>query len=199
MLSRKVHRYVGLLMLAPLFAWAITGLIFFIKPGYDGAYEVLNVKTYPLQQGVTVPNNSDWQEARLFKSILGDHLLVKTSSEPLHLNPRTLDKLQMPNPVQLKRLFADTVSQNPDRYGKIQEVSADTAYTSTGIKVTLDWNTFTFSQQGRDREIIDLFYKIHYLQWTPRSVVNQVLGVIGLLFLMVLSGLGLKIYFSKKH
>ena len=34
---RKLHRIIGLILLLPFFGWAITGFIFFLKPGYAGA------------------------------------------------------------------------------------------------------------------------------------------------------------------
>ena len=198
MLSRKIHRYVGLFMLAPLLAWSLTGFIFFIKPGYESAYETLKLKTYPLEQGVAIPSGASWQEAHLVKSILGSHLLVKTDNNSLHLNPQTFEELPMPNPAQLERLFSDTVAQNTERYGGIKSVEGNVAYTTTGIEVELNWLNLTFSQRGRDREIINMFYKIHYLQWTPWPTVNQVLGILGLVLLVTLSGLGIKVYFSYK-
>lgn len=51
MKTRKLHRVIGLVMLLPLFGWAITGFIFFLKPGYEGAYELLQLKTYSVDGG----------------------------------------------------------------------------------------------------------------------------------------------------
>jgi uncharacterized iron-regulated membrane protein len=38
---RNLHRIIGIALLLPFFGWAITGMVFFIKPGYAGAYEIL--------------------------------------------------------------------------------------------------------------------------------------------------------------
>ena len=198
MLSRKLHRRIGLLMLAPLLAWALSAIVFLIKPGYENAYEILKLKTYPLERSVTIPAASHWQKVHLVQSILGDHLLVQKNNKLFHLSPLTLQEKPLPEASEFKRLLADTLSQNPQRYGEIVKIDKNIAYTSTGIEVELHWNTLTFSQRGRDRKIIDLIYKIHYLQWTPWSMVNNVFSIVGLLFLITLTGLGIKVYFTKR-
>ena len=58
MTLRKLHRLVGIVMLLPFVGWAITGAIFFIKPGYGGAYEALAIKTYPIETTVTLPSST---------------------------------------------------------------------------------------------------------------------------------------------
>lgn len=198
MLRRKLHRYIGIVMLAPLIVWSITGMIFFIKPGYETAYEILKLKTYPLEQEMVIPQNAHWQELRLVKSTLGSHLLVKTATGTLHLNPSTLEELPVPNTGQLNRLFSDAISQNTLRYGEIEKIEGNTAYTSTGVEVELDWAKLTFSQRGADSKLIDQLYRLHYLQWTPWPKLNQVLGVLGLLCLILLSVLGGRLYFLNR-
>lgn len=140
MLRRKLHRYIGIVMLAPLIVWSITGMIFFIKPGYEAAYEILKLKTYPLEQEMVIPQNAHWQELRLVKSTLGSHLLVKTATGTLHLNPSTLEELPVPNTGQLNRLFSDAISQNTLRYGEIEKSRAippipvpELRWSSTGL------------------------------------------------------------------
>ena len=44
----------------PLLAWLITGSIFLLKPGYEDAYHKPEIKTYPLQAGVTQPLKPRW-------------------------------------------------------------------------------------------------------------------------------------------
>jgi len=41
-------------MLLPFAGWAVTGAIFFIKPGYGPAYESLSIKTYPLDKPLAI-------------------------------------------------------------------------------------------------------------------------------------------------
>jgi hypothetical protein len=75
MTTRSLHRVVGLVMLLPLAGWAITGAVFFLKPGYAGAYELLPVKTYPFETNIAIETDPSWTEARLVKTILGEHCL----------------------------------------------------------------------------------------------------------------------------
>ncbi|WP_196137820.1 PepSY domain-containing protein [Aliikangiella sp. G2MR2-5] len=199
MKSQKLHRYIGLAMLIPMLCWAATGVVFFIKPGYKGAYERLNLKTYPIEETVTLPKNSGWTEVRLLKSILGSHLLVKSYGKTLHLDPDTLELAPIPGESELKSLFEDITSHNLERYGSIARVEGTKAYTSNDIEVALDWNTLSFTQKGKDREIIGILYKVHYLQWTPWDGLNQVIGILGLILLTILSVLGIKLYISNKR
>ena len=196
---RKIHRYIGLVMLLPMFGWSITGLVFFIKPGYEGAYEILKLKTYPLDTETTLPGDAEWLDARLVKSVLGHHLLVNSYGVALHLHPKTLEEQPIPDAEQLVRLFDDTIAHNIERYGTIERIQQTTAYTSTGIKIVLDWPTLTFTQTGLDQKLIDTLYKVHYLQWTPWQGMNQVLGIFGLFLVAALSALGMKIYLGGRR
>ena len=198
MRSRRLHKYIGLAMLVPMFGWALTGLVFFIKPGYDGAYEQLTLKTYPLTTPFVIANNNAWQEVRVVQSVLGVHLMVKTEDNYKQLDPATLTARPVPDFAQLKMLFQDAISTNVMRYGKILNIDQLTATTSNNIEIKLDWDTLSFHQHGRDRTLIGLLYKIHYLQWTPWPAVNQVLGIIGLCLLMTLTILGIRVYLTNK-
>ncbi len=70
MLSKRIHKYVGLTMLIPMIGWVLTGIVFFVKPGYEGAYEIINLKTYPLEHGISIPSGENWDELRLIRSIV---------------------------------------------------------------------------------------------------------------------------------
>jgi hypothetical protein len=190
---RKLHRLVGIVMLLPFLGWAITGAIFFIKPGYGGAYEAIAVKTYPLESAVTLPAHPAWLEARYLKTVLGEHLLVRTSSGWKHLDPKTLDERPAPAEPELRALMTDAFTANPERYGRIVSVDDTSVTTDTGARVTLNWTRLALSQRGRDTDRIDGIYKIHYLQWTGHAGVDKVLGAIGLVLIVVLSALGVSL------
>lgn len=196
--SRKLHRIIGLLMLLPMIGWVTTGMVFFIKPGYESAYEIPVIATYPLDQNLSVEAEPDWLEIRLLNTILGDHLLVTTAAGTQHLNPRTLEALPPPAKEELRLLFEDVISGNRARYGSVVSIENTTARTTTGVVLELDWGRLRLSQRGEDTELIDLLYKVHYLQWTPWSGVNQVLGFGGLFLLVVLAVLGTRIYVSNR-
>ena len=113
MTIRRFHRFIGIAMLAPLTAWALTGVIFLLQPGYGGAYEMLALRTYPLTTPVALTMQSDWHEFRYLKSVLGDHLLVRRDQTWEHLDPQTLTTLALPREEMQVALVADAISVNP--------------------------------------------------------------------------------------
>ena len=196
--SRKLHKITGLILVLPMLAWTITGLIFFIKPGYQGAYEQLSIKTYPLSSALAVHPKQEWQEVRLIHSILGEHLLVKLNNKTVHLDPVTLALKPMPSEQELKILLRDAFSNNSERYGDILRVNGLSAKTTTGVEVKLDWANLRLSQSGQDTQLINQLYKIHYLQWTGHKTVDQFLGVLGLILLILLMFLGVRLYVKQR-
>lgn len=196
MRSRKVHKIVGLALVLPMIGWVVTGIIFFIKPGYQQAYEQISVKTYPIERGFQLPNEPDWQEIKIVRTILGYHLLVKTKAGLLHLDPFTLTPKTLPSTSERKRLVEDAFYNNPIRYGHIVRIEQDKLTTDTEVEITLNWSRLSLRQSGTDTDLINTFYKIHYLQWTPYAGINDALGIIGLLMLITLTILGTKIWLS---
>ena len=197
MKTRSLHRILGLVMLLPLTGWAITGAAFFIKPGYAGAYEMLQVKTYPLEANITVQADPSWIEVRLLKTIIGEHLLVRTTSGWLHLEPFTMRPQTEPSAEEIHALVTDAFSTNPSRYGQISTIEGTTVTTDTGIRIELDWSRLALTQRGKDTDRIDLLYKIHYLQWTGVKTIDKVLGALGIILVILLSGLGARLFFNK--
>lgn len=189
---RSVHRLVGLVLLLPFLGWAATGIVFFVKPGYGGAYEALNVKTYPLEN-TAVAASPDWLEVRLLRSVLGEHLLARTDSGWQHLQPQTGLPFPLPAKDALRRLLEDAFTANPARYGRIVRVDTDTVQTDTGVEVRLDWNRLALQQRGSDTALIDALYRVHYLQWTGIALVDQVLGLLGLGLLILMTLLGARL------
>ncbi|OIN08065.1 hypothetical protein BFR47_15745 [Oceanisphaera psychrotolerans] len=193
--TRQLHRLLGLLLLLPLFGWALTGLVFFIKPGYEGAYEQLAVKTYPLQQRVLVSPEPHWQQVRLFRTVLGEHLLVKSHDRWLHLQPDSQAPFALPDETRLRLLLQDAMTANPARYGDIDTLAGTRALTSTGVSIDLDWDTLSLRQQGADTRLIDGLYRVHYLQWLPSGPFNRWLGMLGLGLLLAMALVGLRLCF----
>lgn len=187
---RKLHRVIGMVMLLPLFGWAITGFIFFLKPGYEGAYELLEVKIYSIDGQIALTADTSWHEVKYLRTILGPHVIVRTMKGWQQLDPKTLSMRKYPTADEIKMLMSDAFSQNPGRYGRIVEVNGDTGFTDTGVIVTLNWDRMRFQQRGHDTELIDGLYKIHYLQWTGVKWVDMILGVAGLGLIATLSVLG---------
>jgi hypothetical protein len=194
---RKLHRAIGIVLLLPFFGWAITGLVFFIKPGYAAAYEVLSPRTYPLAGASPINPDPAWLEFRYFRTVLGDHLLVRTDSGWGHLNPMDKQPRTMPSESDMKLLLKDAFSANPSRYGNISRVSGETVWTDTGVEVNIDWKRMSLQQKGKDTDRIDLLYRIHYLQWTGLKRVDKIIGFTGLALVMILTILGAWLAFKK--
>src|ERR1044072_6456995 len=129
MKTRALHRILGLVMLLPLIGWAITGSIFFLKPGYAGAYDTPQVKTYPLETNIALEPAPSWLEFRYVKTILGEHLLARTEQGWRHLDPRSLQPRQAPTTNEIRALIADALATNPSRYGHIASIEGNTATT----------------------------------------------------------------------
>jgi hypothetical protein len=194
---RKLHRLVGIVMLLPFAGWAVTGAVFFIKPGYGAAYDSLTVRTYPLENPVSVRPDPAWREVRYLRTILGPHLIVRTDKGWVQLNTATVQPAPAPADEDVKRLLTDAFTANPARYGQIVGMADGVATTDTGAVITFDWNRLSLQQRGRDTDRIDRLYKIHYLQWTGQRSVDKVLGLGGLTLLVVLSALGARLAFRR--
>jgi hypothetical protein len=212
MTPRRLHRIIGVVLILPMVGWAVTGFIFFVKPGYGDAYEALTVKTYPLEGSTSIlgletqaelrletqAELRTWLEYRVFKTILGEHLLVRTATGWQHLNPRTLQPMPEPSVDMVSGLVADAFTANPQRYGRITQVVNETVITDTGVEVTLDWNRVSLQQRGRDTDRIDRLYKVHYLQWTGNSRIDRVLGFVGLVLVLASTALGVRLAFGSR-
>ena len=195
---RRFHRIIGMIMIIPFLGWALTGLVFFIKPGYTEAFEILSIKTYGNQEPFLVPANSNWLEVRMLKSVLGNHLLVKTTDGWEHLNPITLHALALPPKQDIRRLVEDAISVNPQRYGNVVTVTKHHIETDKNVTIQLDWSQMLISQKGRDTALINTMYKIHYLQWTGIKIVDRVLGLLSLGLICILAIFGvLLLYFRR--
>ncbi len=197
MTPRTVHRALGITMLLPLLAWAVTGAIFFIKPGYGGAYESLAVRTYPLTAPVSVPPAADWREVRYLKTVLGDHLIARTESGWKQLDPVTLQERPAPTDAEIRTLVTDAFTVNPERYGQITTIEGSVITTDTGVRATFDWNRLSLSQRGRDTDRIDAIYRVHYLQWTGVVWLDKILGGLGLVLVVALSAFGVRLLFRR--
>jgi hypothetical protein len=196
---RRLHTIIGLIMLIPFFGWTLTGFVFYIKPGYAEAYELLQPRTYPLNSSASVKPDPSWLEFRCVRTVLGDHLLAKTADGWLHLDPATMQAREQPDGEGIRKLVTDAFSINPERYGHIERISDKTIFTDTGVRINLDWNRLSFQQRGRDTDRIDLLYRIHYLQWTGVEAIDKVIGPAGLILVMALAVLGIRLAIASRR
>ena len=188
---KRIHKITGIALALPLLGWALTGIIFLTKPGYEGAYEILLVKTYPLEKNINFTPKGEWHSAQTQRTILGDHLLLSNDLEQLHLDPATLLEYPLPSSSKIQLLIEDAITVNPARYGSIIEVTSDTVITDTGVEIVLDWPTLSLQQRGVDTQVISILYKIHYLQWLGTPLLDRILGALGIVLLLLLVSLGL--------
>jgi hypothetical protein len=193
MTVRRVHRAMGVLLLLPLLGWAATGFIFFIKPGYGGAYESIAVKSYPLERPLSLTPAADWREVRVLRTTLGAHVIARTEAGWRHFDGDTLNPALVPTEDQVRRLVEDAMTLNPSRYGRVSRVDGNTVHTDTGARVTVDWTRLTLQQRGRDTDVIDGIYRVHYLQWTGVSAIDNALGFVGVMLLVALTALGARL------
>lgn len=196
---RTFHKTLGLVMLLPFIAWAITGIFFYFKPGYQEAYQALPLKLYPLTKSITLPKQHNWLEIKQFRTILGDHLLVKNTDGWQQLNPINLSPITTISQQQVNRLINDAIESNRDRYGEIATTNTFEITTTSDVRITLNWPQLSLRQQGKDTDLINTIYDIHYLRWTGIKALDQVLGVVGLLLVVVLAAIGTYLTFKKPN
>lgn len=201
--SRRWHRRLGIALLLPFCGWAATGLVFFFKPGYAGAYAQLEPRWLALDTATAARSSPSapqpgWLETRHVHTVLGEHLLVRTATGHLHLRAETGAAFPEPAPSDLARLVADAIAVDAERYGELRgaPVARDgvtTFTTTTGIEIAVDWPRLGLRQSGRDTALIDTLYRIHYLQWTGIAAFDRAFGLLGLLGLLALALLGLRL------
>jgi hypothetical protein len=197
--SKKLHRLIGLAIAAPLLLWALTGIVFLVKPGYAGAYDQLSPKRYEIRDTVRFLPAKGWREIKLFRTVLGDHLIVNDGGSWRHLDPATLQDRPPPSEKELKALISDAMTSDSERYGKIINVQAGKVSTDTGVEITLDWSRVELAQRGRDTRLINTLYKIHYLQWLGEQKADKALGILGLLMLVTLLASGFIMYRKRRY
>ena len=197
--SKQRHRLSGIVLILPFIAWSLTGIFFLVRPGYEQAYERVPVKQYPSEANIALEVNPDWQEVRFFRTILGDHLLVLSDDGWQHLERHSKDIWALPAAAELTKLLEDAFQFNAQRYGNVVSLAGNQATTDTGVELTVDWQTLSIRQNGRDSRWIDRIYRAHYLQWTGIGWLDSIVGVAGLILLLYMSISGWGMAFGKSR
>jgi hypothetical protein len=195
---RKIHRLTGIVLLIPFVAWASTAIFFLVRPAYEQAYEQLRVRQLPVAESLQLTPAAQWEELRFFRTVLGDHLLVRESGRWLHLDAETLLPWQQPIAADLQKLLEDAFRANPARYGRVLSIDDNTAVTDTGVHITFDWDSMSLYQTGRDTYWINKVYDIHYLRWTGYRPFDNVFGLFGLFLLMYMTYSGARMAFGRR-
>src|SRR5262249_48854788 len=112
---RRLHRLIGIVMLLPFVGWAVTGAVFFIKPGYGGAYEALAVRTYPIESSMTLPAAPGWPGGGGLKPVLGIHLLERRAGGGKQTAPQPLEGRPPPGDAEIRALLPAAFPANPER------------------------------------------------------------------------------------
>ena len=194
---RKIHRLTGILLLLHFIAWSTTAVFFLVRPAYEQAYEQLLVRQLPVTAAFSLSPAPEWQEMRVFRTVLGDHLLVRVDGRWQHLNARTQEPWLEPDNATLTPLLVDAFAANPARYGRVISLENDVATTDTGVRITINWDSLSLSQSGRDTDWINKIYDIHYLRWTGYRPFDDVFGVFGLMLLMYMTFSGARMAFGR--
>src|SRR6185436_3171956 len=76
---RRLHRVAGLVLALPILAWAATGVLFHVKPGWGPAYAALELPLEPLEPGTALAPlpragaaGAPWLESRRLRTVLGE-------------------------------------------------------------------------------------------------------------------------------
>ena len=109
---RSFHKILGLIMLLPFIAWAITGIFFYFKPGYQEAYQALSIKHYPVSKNINLPQHHNWLAVKQIKTILGEHLLVKNKTGWQQLNPDSFQPIDSISDAKITLLVDDAIKAN---------------------------------------------------------------------------------------
>jgi hypothetical protein len=196
MTKRQLHRLTGIILLLPFVAWASTAVFFLVRPAYEQAYEQLLVNQLPITDIIMMVPDENWQEMRFFRTVLGDHLIVRENGGWQHLDGYTLDPWPQPGADDLRVLLQDAFTANPSRYGRVLSIENNTAKTDTGVDISINWDSLSFIQTGRDTRWINKVYDIHYLRWTGYRPFDQVFGLFGLFLLMYMTFSGVRMAFG---
>jgi hypothetical protein len=193
MLTRRLHRIAGLLLVLPILAWAATGALFHLKPGWGPAYQQPTLQVLPLRQPTPLPELSETcLETRRLRTVLGEHLLLRSVDGWTQVDPTTLLERPHPTAEEFELLLKESL-KDEGRYARITTYDELSATTEEGVTVSLNWNSMRLSQTGSDTRLINKLYEIHYLRWTGIELVDRVLAVAGLSLLVVLCLLGIKV------
>ncbi len=214
-----LHRWIGLALSLVLILWTVTGLMFHLKPGWPGAYEMLD----PVRRGSAIDIEAVQpptavafrvREATGAGQPITRFELVDTALGPLYRvdlagrapvlvdarTGRVLSPLIVEDAVTLARDAASR-SSHPDRYGEVtaQELGDDTVSITFdgGARVRVSRHDGSISQRGTDTDRIDRLYRLHYLQLSGNRTVDRVAAVVAIVATWALALLGIALFVGR--
>jgi len=176
---RRAHRLLGLMAVLPMLAWLASGLLLALLGPNANAVEQVVLPTQAIGRAVTVYPEPGSNEARVFASLLGNHLLQRTDFGWRHLDPSTGRLKEVPTEGQLRALLGAAFADDPEGYGEIELVTADSTITSTGRVILLDWPSFTASYRSEVTEQVRLLQRIHRLGITGDPATDRWFMIVG--------------------
>ena len=190
---RKLHRVLGLVLLAPFLLWTATGLLFLLKPGWGPAYELLDpFETSTLNlAAVLTPTEAlrlaglkdNPERVELGQTALGPVYRVRFRSASSLIDARSGRVVSPLTEEEARAIAASAASRAiaPERYGAVLGSStvgpAVEVRFAGGAVVTIDQTSLSVSQRGPDTDRIDALYRVHYLQWTGHPTVDRALAI----------------------
>lgn len=200
---RQAHRWIGVILVLPLVVWGITGLLFHVKPGWVGAYEMLpySRQASRLPEGILNPRQlaPDRKVARASyqNTTIGTIAHLTTDDETLLFDATTGAQLSPLSEENARKLAGATASMSSyfgERYGRITETRIAEPYVEVhfegGAVIKVHRHRPELMQSGPDTDRINWLYRMHYLQWTGIASIDNVLGLVGIVLIWSLAFLG---------
>lgn len=201
--ARLLHRILGLVLLAPLLVWTATGFLFLIKPGWAGAYEMLDAmsaQSLPLAN-LIAPNDlrtsAEVTRLELGATVLGPVYRVRMGNETQLFNATSSQVLSPLDEPAVLAVAQDAAARamSQARYGQAIETTLlpneGVVRFSGGATVRVGRNDLSLSQSGPDTEWINRIYELHYLRWTGVALLDRIAAVAALVGVWVLAAVGL--------
>jgi uncharacterized iron-regulated membrane protein len=210
-----LHRWTGLALAMVLLTWTITGLLFHLKPGWSGAYEMLDpARPRAVDTGAVRPLPEVAFRVReatgattaitgltLFDTALGPLYRVTVDGRPPLLvdaiSGRVLSPLTPDHAVALATDAAGR-SSHPDRYGAVDSSLASdhevVVRFAGGARVRVSRHTGAISQRGADTDRTDRLYQLHYLQLTGNPTIDRTVAVVAIAATWCLAILGIALF-----
>ncbi|HTM23228.1 MAG TPA: PepSY domain-containing protein [Kofleriaceae bacterium] len=213
-----IHRWLGLALALVLLAWTATGLLFHLKPGWSGAYEMLDparpdatldpATLQPITAVVAGAGQGDHPppvtDLSLSTTTLGPVYRVgRAGAAPLLVDARTGARLSPLDAAAATAIASDAASRatHPDRFGTVSGTTVtDDAITvdfAGGAHVRVSRHDGSLSQRGPDTDRIDRYYRWHYLQLTGNHTVDRILAALAIAATWALVLLGLALFVAR--
>ncbi len=197
-LIEKLHKIIGIILALPFIVWALTGLLLIPQThSLQNQYQI-KVKQYPIIKKFTIVPHAFWQSYTVIRSVLGYHLIVKTDTGYVHLDPVTFENKNKPNAEFLKALINDALSPKRKDYGTVVKTDGNSFVTTTGLKLKLNWNKLEITIENKPHTFRNTLLQIHRFEWTGDEQIDRALLFAGGLLAFFEGVLTLWLLFKRK-